>query len=358
MISCDIHHAPSSEHTSQLFTGFGALARAGVVRLRMLPPCDGPTVGTGLLEVNIGGVRVCYDLTDGPDVNPALLARCALYFKRSLRPGDESKQVRPLGLNYPVYGSGDGATRRALRSLRVAPSHAGFAQLLRSSATMGRLLRLNGGRATSHLEAFEGVPNRTAAPRIVFLARAWDPASVRDDTARKRSHRNSINEMRAGCIRALRSAFGPSFVGGFAPTEYARRHFPDCVASAQSTAKGAYLRLLRGAQVGVATEGLQGSTGWKLAEYVAGAKAIVSEPLRYVVPGGFAAGRNYLEFRTPDDCVDAVARLVLDHEARYAMMEANAAYYRYHLHPAALVLCSIQQVHCSPAIPAAQSLAA
>jgi hypothetical protein len=101
--------------------------------------------------------------------------------------------------------------------------------------------------------------------------------------------------------------------------------------------KKTYLSLMHGSSICIATTGLEGSVGWKLGEYVAAAKAIVSEPLRSVQPGDFRPGRNYLEFRTPEQCVDAVQRLVDDPAHRLDMMRKNAAYYAAYVRPDALV---------------------
>jgi hypothetical protein len=92
----------------------------------------------------------------------------------------------------------------------------------------------------------------------------------------------------------------------------------------------------------VATTGLHGSTGWKLAEYVAFAKAIVSERLVYEVPGAFAPGRNYIEFTSPEECLNGAVRLIEDGALRQQLMQNNAAYYRDYLRPDALVRNALQ----------------
>lgn len=87
----------------------------------------------------------------------------------------------------------------------------------------------------------------------------------------------------------------------------------------------------------MATTGLHGSIGWKLAEYVAFSKAIVSEQLIYDVPGPFAAGRNYIEFTSPEECLNGALRLIEDMALRKQVMQSNADYYRDYLRPDALV---------------------
>jgi hypothetical protein len=134
---------------------------------------------------------------------------------------------------------------------------------------------------------------------------------------------------------------GTRFLGGFNHNAYTTAAYEDClVKNAAITEKESYLRTLRSFPICIATTGLHGSNGWKLAEYVACAKAILSEPLVYEVPGGFAPGRNYLEFMSPGQCVEQAHRLLADQNLRNELMTANALYYRAHLRPDSLVLNS------------------
>jgi hypothetical protein len=94
---------------------------------------------------------------------------------------------------------------------------------------------------------------------------------------------------------------------------------------------------MRSHAICVATTGLHGSIGWKLAEYVAFSKAIITEKLVYTVPGDFGPGRNYIEFASPEDCAAAAMRLVEDRGLRERLMLNNVAYYRAYLRPDALV---------------------
>ena len=101
---------------------------------------------------------------------------------------------------------------------------------------------------------------------------------------------------------------------------------------------------MRHSDVGVATSGLRGSNSWKLGEYVAASRAVVSETLYQEVPGGFEPGRNFVVFETPQECAEAVEGLLADSCRRRRMMEANREYYRRSLRPDALVWNTLQRV--------------
>ena len=92
------------------------------------------------------------------------------------------------------------------------------------------------------------------------------------------------------------------------------------------------------------TVGLNGSNGWKLGEYVAFSKAIVTEPLRFRVIGDFEKEKNYLEFVNPEELIESVTRLYEDRNLRMAIMMNNYRYYQSYVRPDALVLNSLAAV--------------
>jgi hypothetical protein len=176
-----------------------------------------------------------------------------------------------------------------------------------------------------------------AEPRVLFLAATYDP---HDDPGRapdKIEDRMSIDETRARCIRLLKDELGERFTGGFEDSAFARKRYPDLIVPESLTAQASYIETMRSHPICVATTGLHGSIGWKLAEYVAFSKAILTERLLYSVPGDFGPDRNYIEFASPDDCAAAATRLVEDRDLRQRLMLNNAAYYREYVRPDALV---------------------
>jgi hypothetical protein len=176
-----------------------------------------------------------------------------------------------------------------------------------------------------------------ADPNVLFLVAAYDPY---DDPARsqeKIDDRIFINETRARCVRLLKDALGPRFTGGFSPSRFTQEHYPDLVVPPGSTSQENYLRTLKSFPICVASTGLHGSTGWKLAEYVAFSKAILSERLVYDPPGAFEPPRNYIEFTSAEECLNGAVRLIEDTALRQQIMQNNAAYYRAYLRPDALV---------------------
>jgi hypothetical protein len=271
-----------------------------------------------------------------------LLERFHACFKRSFCSRRNAKlqqgyKMLPLGLNFMVTvpGSrahfptpGDSRTEKIKKLVRMLPISEYY----------------NGHYYT---ESFEAAPTRGDRPDILFMARMWD---VDGDYAGqlssvKKEERAHINEFRAKCIRLCRREFGPAFFGGVSRSDFAARRYPDLVIEDRSlTKRNHYMKRVKQSAICIATMGLHESIGWKFAEYVAASRAIVTEELRYELPGGFAEGRNYVAFRTPEECVGKIHLLRNDDEYRYRMMVNNYNYYHHYVRPDRQVLCSLLSV--------------
>lgn len=346
-LKCRLTLVSESPHTYQIITGFILLQRQGIIdldfqiareRVKQYPTEH--TVDAQVGDANTGrAVRIVYDTLDGynfePDAMPfsSVLADVDFYFKRSFdlarhQDLEYGSRVYPLGLYY-----------------QVVTSHPVFSRVLGTSRTgLGRRFkrRLTGYYRNFSVEHFEDTPRQEISGKILFAARAWNPQSdlgERPDRFGTRvAQREEINTMRAECIRLLRQTYGERFIGGFMATPYAQKHYPEYILDDALTRKSGYLDLVKHADVCIASMGLHESNGAKLAEYVAASKAIVSERLRYTVPGEFVEGENYLEFTTPDECVAKVARLVDDVQGIYHMKCENYRYYHQSVRPDRLVL--------------------
>ena len=350
-----ISHSPGT-HIQQVYTGLSMLHRSGLIELTQqvtLDQVQSADVAQHLRDAPATHARVVlndavavhYDMHDAQDIDMRDLNNCDYYFKRSFSASyvktlpRGSEKVRPFGLNCHVLP--DFADPFAVRrAMRLSSGVQCRMLALREALDAGNRLRFY-----SRVRELESLPDYLLPPSVLFLVTAYDPHDHPDRSAEKVEERMHNNETRAQCIRLLRKELGSAFVGGFNHTEYTLRHYKDCLASDTSvTDKKNYLRTLKSYSICVATTGLHASIGWKFAEYVGCARAIVSERLRYEVPGDLAPGRNYLEFASPAECVEQALRLMADRDLRNEMMTANSLYYRAHLRPDSLLLNSLLAV--------------
>ncbi len=330
----------SGEHLSQIYSGFALLAARGLARvtLRRSTNYDGGCEGA-ILRAVIDGNRVVYDTRDHASFPPEDLEWATHYFKRSFLPSrvqssGRSAIIKPLGLNYSVYAPGDWWCRRAWWSaVSARPANARGALQRIAGLTPGISRVTAPGRANSSVTAFEQSPE-FPGERVLLLTRTWDPGRAVGEQAEMRA---AMNTTRAEGIRLLRRELGPVFIGGLAPWPSAIRDFPDLVVDPKLTKKGAYLRTMRSSSICITSQGLLGTNGWRLAEYVAGSRAVVNERLQHVVPGQFLDGVNFLSYSSPQELATQVHRLLEDDDLRYQARMANRAYYQTYVRPDALI---------------------
>ncbi|MCL2299574.1 MAG: hypothetical protein FWC27_05445, partial [Firmicutes bacterium] len=261
---CSVRLGSAAPQLSQAAAGFTLLEQKGLLRLRYEGLAsfrrEGLYPHDVVLEARLGDTVLAYDLADACDA-PAQkdefdrqLERVAYYFMRNYDPGRTQGmkyrgRIRPLGLNYYVTCPGNFMQARHAYTPEEYMSHNSYT-------------------------AYNGL----------FLTRLWDPdargLSERDDAER-------LNALRIGCLRACREALGERFYGGLENSPFAQKAAPDLVLPAAETNRAAYLRRLTENYVCVASAGPCGCVGRELAEFCAAGRAVVTEPLRAPLPGGF-----------------------------------------------------------------------
>jgi hypothetical protein len=317
-------------HVQQPLAGFLLLAKAGEIDLKVQLRTKEASQFPYLIRATIDGVPVVYDLQDGAwpldsAVDVGIFDGADQLFIRAYSPGNYGEweeRVHPLGLNYVVtvphptsvlahYASG----RDAMRSLVV---------------------RLLGRRPSSNFRTFEcpPSPHRPRENFAVFLSRVWDPDMVKPELGESI---HALNRDRVDTVLTLRANLGRRFVGGIAPTAYARANYPDALGPASLVLQKTYLATMRKATVCVTTLGLEESNGWKFGEYMAASKAVVTERPRQQAAGPLVEGENYLAFGNISESVGQVEKLLGDPGLASRMEKANWQYYRKYVRPDSFV---------------------
>ncbi len=353
-LKCEIIANSDVEHLQQIYTGYSLLHQKGFLTLKQTIPTEflqnksevNRWVDYKFFNTKVivnEKIVVCYDLHDWNWIDEEILRESDFYFKRSYNEEyvsslAEKDKVFRLGLNYPVSSSsrdffklgraqfyrGKGKLKSIIKSLKIAESF----------GSTGEIEQIN------NLEAF---PHFNLEPKIIFMAKAWDTSKI--EAKSQKEEVEAINETRADCVRVLRKEFSNKFFGGLAHDDYSAKHFKDALLpDGNLSNKRKYLEVLKNFPICVATTGLNNSNGWKLGEYVALSKAVITEPLVFEVPGDFAVGRNYLEFTNADELANSAARLFEDKNLRAALMLNNYHYYQSFLRPDSLILNSLATV--------------
>jgi hypothetical protein len=339
MMHCSLHCYSNSGHISKLLTGYALLRRAGAVTLSQQclignafdvskPQHLRDARLAHLLIVVNGSVKLFYDNHDSYEIDGDMAEGVDFYFKRSYSrpriPDSIASKVFPLGLNYPLYPD----SIDALECERLQAFAEGFSSPYSPfNQSIPSLFRPTPANMHS-------APVEDLNPKVLFMTRVCDPFDHKERSDEKARARIRMNETRASCVEALRREFRDNFLGGFERTDYAVKNYGEFVwEDDEISLKENYIKLLGAYPICVSTEGHHRSVCWKLGEYVAFSKAIVSERLYYQIPGDFEEGRNYLGFDNTDECVDAVRKLFTDKGLRDQIMKNNYAYYNEYVEP-------------------------
>lgn len=330
-----IHH----QQLSSFYVGIELLRQAAKIKVDF--KYDSAASSLPLLYCHLNGKRFCIDCLDGlnwvmgsqednlqyfkSEINADFI------FKRSYTPMlnqlKPSTKVLPFGFNYPM-------------GLRYQPKIYQFRQFVSNPYWMLRYHRMLSGYFD--FRTFEAKPILPKIPKVLFQVRLWDPSDAKDPE--NQSQRTRINQFRIDCIRALKNQFPAYFLGGVTDSEYARLVCPDLILDKDRTQRNSYFSFLRKSAIGISTTGLHNSIGWKMGEYIAASKAIVSEDLCYRVPGNFQPSQNYLSFKNTDELLIQIDRLLSRPYETLEMMQANHLYYQNFLSPEQLVWNILKQI--------------
>ena len=329
------HISPDQDlyHASHILTGLCDLSSAGRLKVTFAPRADGLSRLPGgvlcpftLRSLETDAIsRLVIDLSDHSDwLSGELLEWCDLYLKRSYYPPDIARlapagreKVGPFGLNYACRSRE--MTVKALGAVARALWGAGSANRGRKDLLVERLRGIYQFWCAPPWRSFEHSSGARKRAIVVYQTRLWDPAEAGSDA-------EELNRQRAELVRALRKALRDRFIGGVVPTAFARAHFGDVV-TASPTRFSNYIAFSKAIQIGVNTRGLYQSTPFKLPEYLASAKCIVSDPIRNELPQPLEPDLHYLEFRSADECLAHCERLLSNPDLASALSRQAWEYY-------------------------------
>lgn len=354
MVHVDLYCDSLGTHLMQIYSGFYLLHLQGEIQLNCKTgisitdarPNRQFLFARIYLQQTPEKVITCiFDMQDSPKPGlPQALEQVDVYIKRSLEPETYDgiphhlqQKFIPFGFNYQVLGYSSTFFLKLLLLEYLSRPFIPWAKKnnfhisnLKDIATVLFLRKSNGLLSEHELSPRNNI-KRTQT--ILFQCRLWDVAGV-SKANQEDTHR--VNQGRIQLLRRLKAEFGSLFLGGLQNNFYAREHAPDLISSLPS-GRRAYLELVNNASIVISTTGLLKSNGWKLGEYIALGKCIVSEPIHTQLPGSFAVGKNYREFSNEESCVTEIQHLLANPDLITAMEAANSDYYRHYLAPAAMM---------------------
>ncbi len=301
LLGFEQHFGPSVDQTG------------GRVRFRFsrndLPALRGPEYGLAVIDP--AGRHVFIAADDHPDVDPAALEWCDVYGMVNV-PLDRAGlaadgKVVPIGPSFGVRWQSTVGAWSLLARARAAgrPAFAGLPARLRAATAHQR----------SRVPLARYQPSCSDPDRVFFISSSWDrhPGAVAD---------------REAFVRAVKSVPGIEFEGGIVGGhDHATR-----AGRTYSTAE--YVTRTQSSLLAFNTPAVHGCLGWKLGEYLALGKAILSLPISRSLPEPLEHGANvHFVERDADALADAIRVLRSDPEYRRHLERGARDYFERWLAP-------------------------
>jgi len=354
MVQVDLYCDSLGTHLMQIYSGLYLLHKAGEINLNCRigeTTTDGRPNRQFIMaklyhkDQPAKEITCLFDMQDSPKLGlPKALEDVDFYIKRSLESESyeglsalQKKKLIPFGFNYQVLSYSALFFTKIFVCEYLSRPYVPWAKKnnfhignLKDIAASLFLNKKNG--LLSDVELAPG-PYVNQETSILFQCRLWDPTEVSKANQENTHH---INQQRIQLIKELKKEFGATFNGGLQNTHYARQLAPDLI-SVLPGARRDYINLVSKASIVISTAGLLKSNGWKLGEYIALGKCVISEPIETFLPGDFSVGRNYVEFSNVSGCIESIHHLLSQPQLIRDIEKNNSDYYQRYLAPAAMM---------------------
>jgi hypothetical protein len=284
-----------------------------------------PTTRPELLacEFRDAGLRVVFDARDGAWYDPRGLDWADVYAKINIDPicppAPSRARLVPLGPGFTVRAWG--AMETVLACLRsVPPYELGRQALRRHVADFRRQYRYR-----LPIEAYEREGPPSSPEHVFTLNSLW-------------AGHAECNEARARFMRVCRTTPGVVFEGGFTPRRTADVPGYEELTIPYGCTIAEYVERIRRSGVVFNTPAVAGCHGWKLGEFLALGKAIVSTPLSRALPAPLEHG-VHVHFVDGSEAGirDGVERILRDATYRRTLERGARRYYLEHVRPRSAV---------------------
>lgn len=363
---CNIRycHRPPA---SWILAGFALLARDGVLKLGQVVRSEqflkqNVYAHNSIVEAEIEGERIVFDYENGyqsflrPELFDTQIGSVRAYFKCNYDPsrfeGMKNKdKVHPFiagmytgtcaGNPYDRVGLLDNGL--SVKGLRAYLSN------LRHRAEYLKQYDYTLAECSSSFPSYSVLfwsrlnEEGTSVEKMQRIYPFLDEAQAKELVDRHMQMLHDVNVRRVLACTVLKREFGDLFIGGIEDGAFARRNVPDLITHDERVStRRRFLETMHGNVIGVVTSGHQYCIGARFGELLASGRAIITDPIHCVLPGGCTEGRNYLVFRNAKTLGEHVEYLLHNVDAVHEMERQNRTYYAESFNPRACVRSALQ----------------
>lgn len=259
--------------------------------------------------------------SDGPGFSQDGLDWCDLYAKINIDPDNlpdqHREKIMPIGPSYGVMvWSWFAALWHSVRNYQRCKS--GIQDRRNHFANYWRQVRYR-----LPIDAYQPAPSQR--DYIFFAASLW-------------KQETELNLCRARFIETCRTLPGIAFEGGFAPRTQADMAGFEEITMTKRIPFGVYLKKMKRSAVAFNTPAVAQCLGWKLGEFLALGKAIVSLPTTRLLPAPLVHGTHihYVD-GSADSIREAVSEICANDSYRATLERGAREYYESYLAPASVI---------------------
>lgn len=304
--------------------------------LKDFPMREESQLARGMAFLMDDGSKIFIDSNDHKDIDESIYEWCDLYAKINVKKEDlERGKMLAIGPNFSIK-LGNPVSVIALGVMNYLRSLSHWCECPKPSLRVfmkGYLYML-----VRRLRYEEYCQIGQEEDGYIFaLSTLWYDANTFSTT----------NRWRGAFAKACKKMM-PKFEGGFIYLNYPSviqkfpqyseylTEFKDLLTNQRIGMKD-YIEKTRSSSFVFNTPSVSGCHGWKLCEYLAMGKAIISTPLLNAMPGDFQAGVHYLEAKDEMEISEAVKTLKDNLELRKRLQGNARNYFELYLAPASVV---------------------
>ncbi len=279
--------------------------------------------------------NIVFDLDDNPyQFGEHALRNADLYFKRCFQeqvvkefPDKINTKIKPLGLPFMVRPDKLYKINRIKLTFYIFKLNENFRmdRLIKRRIKFFRIKGVNqfkGFVNTRTISDFKTLNNENFKS-IFYQKRLFSQRS--EDIIR-------VNEQRVGIIKLLKNNFPSSFYGGLQKNRISVLKYPELISNISGD-QHSFLEAMKKCGICIYTNGLMGSPGWTLSEFLAQGKCIIAEKLENILPHPLIDGQHLVYFSNEEELLMLCNELINNSEKRLHLGRNARQYYEEYVDP-------------------------
>lgn len=278
---------------------------------------------------------IAFDLNDNPNCfGGYALENADFYFKRCYQErfigillNKYQSKIKPLGLPFMVRPE----KFIQLERLRLVFYIFKIKEIFKFDSLIIKRLKLYNEKAIQHFNMFKNTRTvldfnnySTEVFANIFYQKRLFPEN--SDGVKK------LNQERIKIIKLLKSNFVNVFFGGLQKNKISELAYEDLISNIDGD-QHSFLEAMKRCGICIYTNGLMGSTGWTLPEFLSQGKCIVAQKLENDLPYPLINNKHVVYFSDERELIATCKVLINDSEKRHFLGRNARQYYEEYINP-------------------------